>query len=45
MDPGRVVTGDVISRMTDALKHRGPDDRGIYESSWGRDYTGGYSPE
>ena len=31
-DPREVVPPDVLNRMTDAMSHRGPDDRGTYSA-------------
>src|SRR5579863_7736604 len=31
-EPRQVIDADVLLRMTDAMRHRGPDDRGTYEA-------------
>ena len=33
-DPRQAVDAAVLARMTDALRHRGPDDCGYYESEY-----------
>ena len=33
-DPARAISSEVLSRMTDALVHRGPDDSGTYSSDF-----------
>ena len=43
-DPRFSLPQGVIERMTDALQHRGPDDRGVYYSDWKHDYTGRIQP-
>src|SRR5262249_55039429 len=30
LDPDRPVSADLVRRMTDALRHRGPDDEGVW---------------
>lgn len=39
-DPGAAVAQATLDAMTDAIAHRGPDDRGTFHQAWQRDVTG-----
>ncbi len=43
-DPRLTVTESTLSRMTDALTHRGPDDSGNYYQPWRHDLSGQLHP-
>jgi len=43
-EPERAISRDTLQRMTDVLRHRGPDDEGGYCSDWQLDAGGASRP-